>query len=98
MFMERKRLNQIKKLELEMLAAIRKMAIESPGAAKAAFNLTDDQIKMFQKIKESNLILLFTEANNVSLVKQFDDTLLNQLSDESLDVSEFEMLADISRS
>ena len=98
MYNEKEQMTLIKRLELRILIEMKKMATSSPESAKAAFNLNDDQVAMFQKIQEANLIVLANRGNLMPFIEAFNDEILKELTSEVFDVDFFEMSVDAIRS
>jgi|TARA_R110000796_G_scaffold50909_7_gene120215 hypothetical protein len=97
MYNEKEQMTRIKRLELNILIEMKKMATSSPESAKAAFNLTDEQVALFQKIQEANLMVLASRGNNMPFIETFNDEILKELTSEAFDVDFFEMSVDTIR-
>lgn len=97
-FKERADLEQLKLLEMQMLINMKRLAIESPALLKASMRMSDRDIEMLKSINDVNIHKLITEGNNTSIIQAWNANLLEKLADDSLNLTEFELIADSIRS
>lgn len=96
-FSEREIMNRIKRINLQFLIEMKRLSELSPATVKANTGCDDKTIQMMKNIKEENIMKLAEEGNNTLLVSQWNHELIKKLTEDNLDVVEFELLADSAR-
>jgi hypothetical protein len=96
-FSERDTLEKLKMCELQMLLLLKKLASESPSVLKASNPELARNIEVLKEMRDVNIHQLALEGNNTTLIKAFHEPLLKKLSEDRLNLTEFELLVDSAR-